>query len=107
MVIIWNILKPFEDTKLINLHGAIYTLVFYHLARQFAKLSNKHCIPILDGYFDSRYDAEVACDQMQSTYGNCTTINDKDCDDDLYTICESDAELHVSNIGSCVYHAGA
>ena len=74
---------------------------------QFSKESNKFCNDRLPGIFDSRHDAEVACVEMQSRYGNCTTINDNDCDDDLYRICKSGFERKKSEKGSCIYHRGA
>ena len=90
------------------------TLILYYLARrQFTKLSSRYCKRPLGllgtfGYFDSRYDAEFACDQMHSTYGNCTTIFDVDCNDDLYRLCVGDVEVGIRfQERSCVYHTGA
>ena len=92
----------------LNLHRCyIYSLIYY-LASLFARLSNHYCKPPrLVGAFDSKYEAEVACEQMQSEYGNCSTINDADCDDDVYQICNSTAEIKFSNRGTCIYHKGA
>ena len=64
---------------------------------------NKWCSDILDERYATRMDAEVACDKMQQSYGNCTTIYDYKCDGDYYSICKDGSQLKPTTGQSCIY----
>ena len=81
-----------------------HTLIInYHTVLGYTIRSGTYCSSKFDEYYSTKMEAEKRCDQMQQQHNNCTTINDKDCDDDNYKICKEGSSINQSSTGSCTY----
>ena len=73
-------------------------ILHYVLDFGYTKFENQFCNPKY-GSYDTLQNAIEACGQNIE----CQFVNDQDCDDDLFKLCNIDATLSSSSKGSCIY----